>query len=185
MSVGLLRGPVTGAVIGFSLGLLVDMALLQTLGVLLADLHRVGYGAGRFRELRDPSHGLVPLAGGRRDGDDRVGFSLVQFLLGVEAPVSLLLVRQILATIVLNTLLALPMYALVRRVMAPYLPDDPRRRRRRAYTTGGLEPALARMIQGPEDRRPAITPQLAVRECFPRRGQDRRPRRTGGGHPPR
>ena len=69
-----------------------------------------------------------------------VGFSLLQFLLGVEAPVSLLLVRQILMTIVLNTLLALPVYAICRRVMGPYLPDDPRRRRRRAYTTGGLSP---------------------------------------------
>ena len=53
---------------------------------------------------------------------------------------SLLLVRQILMTIVLNTLLALPVYIVVRRVLAPYLPDDPRRRRRRAYTTGGLSP---------------------------------------------
>ena len=26
------------------------------------------------------------------------------------------------------------------RVLAPLLPDDPRRRRRRAYTTGGLSP---------------------------------------------
>ena len=64
----------------------------------------------------------------------------MQFLLGVDAPVSWLLVRQILATIVLNALLALPVYALVRRVLLPLLPDDPRRRRRRAYTTGGLSP---------------------------------------------
>jgi hypothetical protein len=28
----------------------------------------------------------------------------------------------------------------IRRVLAPFLPDDPRRRRRRAYTTGGLSP---------------------------------------------
>ena len=66
---------------------------------------------------------------------------MLQFLLGVDAPVSLLLVRQILITIVLNTLLALPVYAaLPPRPRCPYLPDDPRRRRRRAYTTGGLSP---------------------------------------------
>jgi len=41
---------------------------------------------------------------------------------------------------VLNTLLALPVYALMHRALARYLPDDPRRRRRRAYTTGGLSP---------------------------------------------
>ena len=69
-----------------------------------------------------------------------IGFSMLQFLMGVEAPVSLLLVRSILITVVLNTLLALPVYALTRRVLLPFLPDDPRRRRRRAYTTGGLSP---------------------------------------------
>ena len=65
---------------------------------------------------------------------------MLQFLLGVDAPVSLLLVRQILLVIVLNTLLALPVYLVCRRVLAQFLPDDPRRRRRRAYTTGGLSP---------------------------------------------
>ena len=48
--------------------------------------------------------------------------------------------REILLTVVLNTLLALPVYALMRRALLPFLPDDPRRRRRRAYTTGGLSP---------------------------------------------
>ena len=61
-------------------------------------------------------------------------------MLGVEAPVSLMLLRQVLLAIVLNTLIALPLYALVRRMLEPCLPDDPRRRRRRAYTTGGLSP---------------------------------------------
>jgi hypothetical protein len=64
----------------------------------------------------------------------------MQFLLGFEAPVSLQFVRQVLLVVVLNSLLALPVYALVRRVLLPFLPDDPRRRRRRAYTTGGLSP---------------------------------------------
>jgi hypothetical protein len=101
----------------------------------------VGYGAGRVRELRDPAHGLVPLAvGAAATAVSAVGFSLLQFLLGVEAPVSLLLFRQILMTIVLDTLLALPVFAIVRRALLPFLPDDPRRRRRRAYTTGGLSP---------------------------------------------
>ena len=43
-------------------------------------------------------------------------------------------------TIVLNTLLALPVYAMMHRALCRFLPDDPRRRRRRAYTTGGLSP---------------------------------------------
>ena len=64
----------------------------------------------------------------------------MQFLLGVDAPVSFLLVREILATILLNALIAGVVTALVRRWLTPALPEDPRRRRRRAYTTGGLSP---------------------------------------------
>jgi rod shape-determining protein MreD len=140
-SVGFLCGSVPGAVYGFSLGLFVDTVLLQTLGVNSLVLTAVGYGAGRVRELRDPAHTLAPVVvGAAATALTAVGFSLLQFLLGVEAPVSFELLRQILMTIVLNTLLALPVYAICRRVMLPFLPDDPRRRRRRAYTTGGLSP---------------------------------------------
>jgi hypothetical protein len=31
-------------------------------------------------------------------------------------------------------------HAVMRRALLPFLPEDPRRRRRRAYTTGGLSP---------------------------------------------
>ena len=140
-SVGFLTGSVSGAVFGFCLGLFVDTVLLQTLGVNSLVFTGIGYGAGRVRELRDPAHTLAPvLVGAAATAIAAVGFSLLQFLLGVEAPVSLQLLRQILMTIVLNTLLALPVYAVCRRLLLPFLPDDPRRRRRRAYTTGGLSP---------------------------------------------
>ena len=140
-SIGLLAGSIPGAILGFCLGLFMDTALMQTLGVTSLVFTAVGYGAGRVRELRDPAHGLAPVAvGAAATAVALVGFSLLQFLLGVEAPVSWLLLRDILMTIVLNTLLALPVYAVVRRALLPFLPDDPRRRRRRAYTTGGLSP---------------------------------------------
>lgn len=140
-AVGLLCGSVIGAVFGFSLGLLVDTALLQTLGVTSLVLTVVGYAAGRLLELRDPANSLAPIAvGAAATALGALGFAVLQFLLGVEAPVSLLLLRQILLVVVLNTLLALPVYLLTRRVLSPFLPEDPRRRRRRAYTTGGLSP---------------------------------------------
>jgi len=141
MSVGLLCGSVPGAVFGFGVGLLIDTALLQTLGITSLLLTLVGYGAGRLRELRDPAHGLTPMAVGAVAASvTTVGHAILQFLLGAALPLSLLLLREILLAIVLSTLLALPVHALVRRVLLPYLPDDPRRRRRRAYTTGGLSP---------------------------------------------
>jgi rod shape-determining protein MreD len=140
-TVGLLSGSIAGACFGFGLGLFMDTLLAQTLGLTSLVLVAVGYAAGRLRELRDPAHGLVPVAvGAAATAVAAVGFAVLQFLLGVDAPVSFLLVRQILMTIVLNTLIAMPVYLACRRVLAPFLPDDPRRRRRRAYTTGGLSP---------------------------------------------
>jgi rod shape-determining protein MreD len=140
-AVGLLCGSVTGAAFGFAVGLLLDTALLQTLGVSSLLMVAIGYGAGRLRELRDPAHGLVPMAvGAAAAATATFGFAVLQFLLGADVPISVLLLRDILVGIVLGTLLALPVHAIVRRTLLAFLPDDPRRRRRRAYTTGGLSP---------------------------------------------
>ncbi len=148
MSVGLLAGSAAGAITGFGIGLFVDLLLVQTLGVTSLLYIAIGYGCGRLREVHDPAHGLVPLAmGAAATAFAGVGMALIQFLLGVNSPVSVLLLQQIFVTILVNTLLALPIYALVRRVIRPALPDDPRRRRRRAYTTGGLSP-----LQRPSER---------------------------------
>ncbi len=141
MAVGLLAGSVPGAVMGFGVGLLVDLLLFQTLGVTSLLYIAIGYWSGRLRELRDPSHGLVPMGlGAAATAFAGLGMTIVQFLLGVDSPVSFLLLQQIFIAVLVNTLLALPVYALVKRVIEPTLPQDPRRRRRRAYTTGGLSP---------------------------------------------
>ena len=148
VSVGLLSGSLTGAVMGFATGLLVDTVLVQTLGITSLLYIAIGYWAGRLRELRDPAHGLVPLAAGAAaTAVAGLGMTLIQFLLGVDAPVSVLLLQQIFITVLVNTLISLPVYAAVRRIIHPALPDDPRRRRRRAYTTGGLSP-----LQSPSQR---------------------------------
>jgi rod shape-determining protein MreD len=140
-AVGLLAGSVSGACFGFFVGLFLDLALVQTVGLSSLVYVGIGYGAGRLRELRDPQGALVPLAvGAAATALATVGYSLMQFLLGVDAPVSFLLARDLLATILLNAIIATPVYAAVRRILLPALPEDPRRRRRRAYTTGGLSP---------------------------------------------
>lgn len=141
MSVGLLCGSMTGAVMGFGAGLLVDLLLVQTLGITSLLYLLIGYWSGRVRELRDPSHGLVPVAAGAAaTAVAQIGMAMLQFLLGVNAPVSGLLVQQIFVTILINTLISLPVYAIVRRAISGAVPEDPRRRRRRRYTTGGLSP---------------------------------------------
>ena len=69
-----------------------------------------------------------------------VAYSIIQFLLDVSAPVSGVLLRQLLATLILNALLALPLHALARRWLSPALPEEPRRRRRRQPSTSPLSP---------------------------------------------
>jgi len=139
---GLLCCSVLGALTGFAVGLLVDLALLQTLGVTSLIFTLIGYWCGRLRELRDPQAALTPLlVGAAASALAFVGYSLMEFMLGVDAPVSFELVRQIVLGVVVNTIVSVPMWALVRRSLESALPEDPRRRRRRrAYTTGGLSP---------------------------------------------
>ena len=139
--VGLMCGSMLGALSGFAVGLLVDLALVQTLGVTSLILTLIGYWSGRLRELRDPQAALTPLlVGAAASAASMVGYSLMEFLLGVQAPVSLELLRQIVLGVIVNAVVSLPTWAVVRRSLQGGLPEDPRRRRRRAYTTGGLSP---------------------------------------------
>ena len=140
--VGLLCGSTVGAAFGFAVGLLVDLALLQTLGLTSLIFTLIGYWSGRLRELRDPQAALTPLlVGAGASAVSLVGYSLMEFMLGVDAPVSFELLRQIVLGVLVNAIVALPMWALVRRLLVGALPEDPRkRRRRRTYTTGGLSP---------------------------------------------
>ena len=145
VSAALLVGPVNGALFGFGVGLLVDVALVQTLGVSSLVYVTVGWYAGRLREtLRDPQATLLPLAAGAfATLMSLVMFSLIQFLLGVQAPVSVELLRQIVSTALITTLLALPVHAVVKRVLQPVLPDQTRRRRRAG---GPNRPGLSPLI---------------------------------------
>jgi rod shape-determining protein MreD len=139
--VGLLCGSTLGALSGFAVGLLMDLALVQTLGETSLVFTLIGYWSGRLRELRDPQAAITPLiVGAAASAASLIGYSLMEFLLGVDAPVSLDLLRQIVVGVFVNAVVALPTWAVVRRSLQGGLPEDPRRRRRRAYTTGGLSP---------------------------------------------
>ena len=140
-AVALLLGPVVGAGFGFATGLFLDLALVQTVGLSSLLYVAIGYGAARLRELRPDSPvtaivvgALVTLAAG-------VLYSLMQFLIGVDAPVSLELLREIAGSALVNAAIAAPVFAVVRRWLSPALPEDTsRRRRRRPATTTRLSP---------------------------------------------
>lgn len=161
VSLGLLGGGVIGAVCGFATGLLLDSVLLQTLGVSSIVLLAMGYLAGRYREGFEISSSLMPalLTGGLTVLGASI-FSAIQLMLGVDTPVSLLVLREILVKGLLAFLLAMPLYPLVRRVLRPALVDDGaapsviaparlrgrfRRRRRGGRLTGAVP---ARRVRG-------------------------------------
>ena len=135
-------GSTAGCATGFAAGFLLDLASGATMGISSLVLTAVGYGVGRFREVRDPSHGLLPLAvGAASTGAFLVAFAAVSFMLDVGASVSPLVIRDAIVTTLLNVLLALPVFTGVRRLLRPALKYDPlevRRRRRPPRETGPL-----------------------------------------------
>jgi rod shape-determining protein MreD len=135
-------GSLSGCAVGFAAGFLLDLLSGATMGASSLVLTAVGYGVGRFRELRDPGHGLLPLAvGALATGAWVLAFAAVSFMLDVGATVSPLVLRDMLVTVLLNTLLALPVFTVCRALLRPVLAVDPRAvsaRRRPPRETGPL-----------------------------------------------
>jgi rod shape-determining protein MreD len=138
ISLGLLGGAMVGAVCGFVTGLLLDSALLQTLGVSSLVLLTVGYMAGRYREGTEISNSLVPpLVIGALTSVAAAGFSAIELMLGVRTPVSLLVLREIVVQGLLAVLFAIPFYPLIRRILRPAIVDDFQARRARSPISRG------------------------------------------------
>jgi rod shape-determining protein MreD len=135
-------GSIAGCATGFAAGFLLDLLSGATMGVSSLVLTAVGYGVGRFREVRDPSHGLLPLAvGAAATGGFMVAFAAVSFMLDVGATVSPLVIRDAIVTTLLNVLVAVPVFSGTRRLLRPVLKVDPfevRRRRRAPREAGPL-----------------------------------------------
>jgi len=119
VAIALLRGSIYGAGAGFAAGLLVDTANLATLGVTSLLLTIAGYWIGRYGETtgRDRLHApFVSVA---------VATILVQFgalflhyMLGDPVSARVALLDALAPKVALNLLLTLPVYALVRRILA-------------------------------------------------------------------
>ena len=125
VSLGLLGGSLAGAVSGFSVGLLVDCLLVETLGATSLVLLSVGYLAGLYRERFDVTSALVPpllcmaltLLG-------EVSFGAVQLMLGVDSPISALVIRDIAIKSIYAFFLGIPIYLAIRRVLRPALIEE-------------------------------------------------------------
>jgi rod shape-determining protein MreD len=135
---GLLGGSMTGAVAGFSIGILVDGLLVEELGGSSLVLLGIGYLAGLFRERFEMHSALMPplLCMGLTLVAE-LGFAVVQLMLGVDAPISPLIVRDILLKSIFAFFLGWPIYLGVRRALRPALVEESRVRRRRQPTVLG------------------------------------------------
>jgi len=130
-SLGVLGGSLTGAVAGFSVGLLMDCLLLETLGGFALTLLSVGYVAGRYREtVGRPTRGAVPLLGGALTLLGAAVIAAFQIGTGVDANVSVLVVRDALVKSLIGAALAIPVLLLVRLVVRSSLIDERRAARR-------------------------------------------------------
>lgn len=125
-------GSVPGSAAGFTAGFLVDLLSGATMGASSLVLTAVGYSVGRFREVRDPSHGLIPVpVGAAATAAWVIAFAAVSLMLDIGARVSPLVLRDMLATVLLNAFLALPVFTGVRKLLRPVLAVDPLEIRRR------------------------------------------------------
>jgi rod shape-determining protein MreD len=115
MCVALLRGPMWGSVVGFGTGLLLDIALMQTMGISSFLFTLAGYFGGRYGEGLDTDSWVPPLF--------TVFIStlvvqflnaVIMFLLGIEASATFVLIRIVLPSAVLGALLASPLFMVTR-----------------------------------------------------------------------
>jgi len=145
---GLLGGTLTGAVCGFSVGLLLDCLLIAPLGGGSLVLLAVGYLAGLFRERFEIHSPLVPpLLCMALTLFAELGFGAVELMLGLnDAPVSPLVIRDLLLKSIFAFFLGWAIYALLRRVLRPALVEEPTGRRpaRRRAARRALRPGRGR-----------------------------------------
>jgi rod shape-determining protein MreD len=131
VALGLLGGSLSGAVAGFGVGLLIDCLLVQALGATSLVLLSVGYLAGLYRERFDVTSAVVPplLCMGLTLLAE-ASFAAVQLMLGVDSPISTMVVRDLLLKGVYAFFLGIPIYLGIRRVLRPALIEERSVRRR-------------------------------------------------------
>jgi len=129
---GLFGGSLTGAVCGFSVGFLLDCLLIAPLGGGSLVLLTTGYLAGLFRERFEIHSPLVPplLCMGLTLFAE-LGFGAVELTLGVDAPISPLVLRDMLLKSIFAFFLGWAIYLLLRRLLRPALVEEPTVKRRR------------------------------------------------------
>jgi rod shape-determining protein MreD len=118
VALALLRGSVPGALLGFTGGLVVDVVTLGTMGVSSLILTLAGFWAGRYAETTGRDRRLAPLIAVGTITVLAAAFGyFLYYLLDENVVASHALIGALAPAFVLNLALALPVYALVRRIV--------------------------------------------------------------------
>ena len=113
--VALLKGSEIGAVFGFLTGTLVAIALMEPLGLSAFVFVLIGFLAGRYAETADLSAGYAPLVSAfAATLLANVLLAMAQYLLARQVPLGFFLGRVLVPSLILNTLLAAPLYLVAR-----------------------------------------------------------------------
>ena len=177
-AIGLLGGALIGAVTGFAAGLLLDVSLLETLGVSSLVLLSVGYLAGRYRESFEIDSAFAPAAvTGALALLASAGLTALQVTLDVSGAVSGAVVVDSIIKGFLAFLLAYPTYPLIRRALRPALVLEEAPARRSTKTAPAARAAGT--------RRPGFLRGRRGKQAPGRRAPSSRMRRSvAGGHAP-
>jgi rod shape-determining protein MreD len=117
--VALLRGAIFGAVAGFCAGLLVDSGVFGTLGFTALLLTLAGYWTGRYGETTGRERAHAPLLSvAVITITYQIAALMLRFMLGENAPAGEILAGLV-PTVALNLLVAIPVYAVTRRLLRP------------------------------------------------------------------
>jgi rod shape-determining protein MreD len=118
ISLGLLRGSVPGAALGFVGGLVLDLLTLETLGFTSLVLTLAGFWAGRYAETTARGRWLPLLfaVGVMTVLAGFFAFSL-HYMLGDEVVARRALFTALWPAVVLNLVIAVPVHALVRAIV--------------------------------------------------------------------
>ena len=123
VAVALLNGSMFGAFAGFWAGLLLDVATLETLGFTSLLLTLLGFWVGRYGETTGRGRAHAPLVSvGVGTVLYALGSLILHFMLGDPASARVTLLDALPPEVVLNLVLAFPVFALCRRLFAPAAP---------------------------------------------------------------
>lgn len=137
---GLLGGSLIGASVGFAIGFFADGLTDGPLGSACLVFMAAGYLAGAYRERVDQlDRPAMPVICGLATLGSNLALGLYTLLVGFDSYLSPSLMPDLILQTFYGVLFAIPLYALIHRVLRPALIHEPVRRRPRTAPDSWLE----------------------------------------------